>query len=282
MKQLENIIIYILILLIGFYYIKKRKEKFVVQYPPYYPITTDINPKYNNYNNSIEDSRLNILKNSLKKVRISSNDGSEKFKIFNQINLPVIKNNLELNDIKPVIDFILNKTNNELGNSHTLIIDDVIDIHKYETESEVKINFRLICQFKIRTNDTNTFVKQEYTNKSNENKLIILVELLSKRNYDDENIYINYIQISGLTGGKHLPGKNYYDNANVFLFSDYKSENIIKNKQNINAEEVNNQNRNIPEDNILEDNMILNDITMDDSNNESIINTEEAESFFNL
>ena len=260
-----------------FLILKKKKEKFVIQYQPYYPITTNINPKYNNYSNSIDDSRLNILKKSLQKVRKDSNDGSEKFKIFNQINLPVIKNNLDLNDIKPVVDFILNKTNNILGNSYTLIIDDVIDIHKYETESEVKINFRLICQFKIRTNDTNIFVKQEYTNTALENKLIILVELLSKRNYDDENIYINYIQISGLTGGNHLPGKNYYDNGDQFLFSDYKSNEIIKKKQNMNSTEVNNKNQNISEDI-----MVLNDITMDDSKDESIVNTEEAESFFNL
>lgn len=280
MKHFENIIIYVLILFIGFIYIKKKKEKerFVVQYQPYYPITTNINTKYTNYNNSIDDSRLDFLTKSLQKVRINSNDGSDKIKIFNQINLPVIKNNLELNDIKPVIDFLLKNINYELGNSHSLIIDDVVDIHKYETESEVKINFRLFCQYKIKTNETNTFVKQEYINKkTTENKLIIVVELLSKRNYDDENVYINYIQISGLTGGYHLPGKNYYDNDDQYLFSDLKSQEIIKKKQNMNANEVNNRNQNIPEDNI-----VLNDMTLDESNDDSIINTEEAESFFNL
>ena len=45
----------------------------------------------------------------------------------------------------------------------------------------------------------------------------------------------------------------------------------------MNSTEVNNKNQNIPEDI-----MVLNDITMDDSKDESIVNTEEAESFFNL
>lgn len=276
MKQLENIIIYILILLVGYFYIKNN-ENFVVQYKPYYPITPRVNPKFNNYNNSIDDKRLVLLNKVLQKIKKESNNGSDEFKEFNKVNLPVIKKNLELNDIKPVTDFLLNKINNKLGESYTLITNKVIDIYQYQTEEEVKINFRLICEFKIKTNNTIIYTKQEYTDNSKENKLIIVVELLSKKNYDNESIYINYIQISGLTGGNYLPGKNYYDNNSHFLISDFNYNTIIENKKELNAKEVNNMNINIPEEE-----SVLNNITFDESNDESIINTEEAESFFNL
>jgi len=276
MKQLENIIIYILILLVGYFYIKNN-ENFVVQYKPYYPITPRVNPKFNNYNNSIDDKRLVLLNKVLQKIKKESNNGSDEFKEFNKVNLPVIKKNLELNDIKPVTDFLLNKINNKLGESYTLITNKVIDIYQYQTEEEVKINFRLICEFKIKTNNTIIYTKQEYTDNSKENKLIIVVELLSKKNYDNESIYINYIQISGLTGGNYLPGKNYYDNNSHFLISDFNYNTIIENKKELNAKEVNNMNINIPEEE-----PVLNNITFDESNDESIINTEEAESFFNL
>ena len=90
-------------------------------------------------------------------------------------------------------------------------------------------------------------------------------------------IYINYIQISGLTKGNYLPGKNYYDNNDHFLITDFNYNTIIKNKEELNAKEVNNMNINIPEEE-----PVISNITIDESNDESIINTEEAESFFNL
>lgn len=279
MKELENIIIYILLLIVGYLFLKRKKENFVVQYQPYYPITSKINPKFNNYNNSIEDKRLDILKKSLEKLRLESNDGKSEFKEFNKINLPVIKNELGLEEIKPIVDFILNKANSNLGNSHTLILNNVKEINKFETDKEVKINFKLTCDFKVRTNDSTTFTKQEYVNSSQDNNLIIIVEILSIKSYDKEDIYINYIQISGITGGSNLPGKNYYDNENQFMFSDFEFNKIVDNKKNLNSNEVNNLNKNIPEDEEDED---LNNITVNESNDESIINTEEAESFFNI
>ena len=278
MKQLENVIIYILLLVIGFLFLKRKKENFEVQYPPYYPITSNVNPKYNNYNNSIEDKRLDILKKSLDKVRLDSNDGNSEFKEFNKINLPVIKSNLSLTDIKPVIDFILNKTNSHLLKGQSLTLDEVNDINKYETEKEVKINFKLTCQYIIKTHDDIKIVKQEYLNNNNkENRLIIIVEILSIKTYEKEDIYINYIQITGLTGGQNLPGKNYYDNSNQFMFSDFEYNNIINKKKGLNSEEVNNLNVMIQDEE-----SIVNDITVDESNEETIINTEEAESFFNI
>lgn len=277
MSKFENIIIFILLLFILFFYLRNKKEGFLVQYQPFYPISTELKPRFNNIDNSIEDNRLSLIKKVLQEIKKESNDGSEEVKVFNKINLPVIRNSLELKDIKPITDFILNKANEKLGNSHTIIFDDVKDIIKYGTEEEVKINFKFICQYKIKTNKTISFIKPEYSNNSEENKLIILVELLSKKSYDTEDIYINYIQLSGLTGGEYLPGNNYYNDDNRYMISDYNSEQIISNKQTMNANEVNNMNQNI-EDEGLD----LVDITMDESKDESMINTEEAESFFNL
>ena len=274
MEQLENIIIFILILAVAYFYFKDKKELFTINFPDYYPITTEVNPKFNNYNNSIEDKRLDVLSNALESVRKDSNKKDE-FKEFNLINLPVIKKTLELNDVKPLVDFLLKKINSKFDNSYNLILSNVKDIHKTETESESKINFRMICQFKIKTNSITEYIRPNPINKE-DNQLIILVEIISSKEYDNESIHINYIQISGLTGTNFLPGQNYYNNHSNFLISDFDTKKIIEDKENLNSKEVNDYNLNIDED------INLNDITIDESNDDSLINTEEAESFFNL
>lgn len=276
MNNLENIIILILILAVGYIYFRDNKEHFLVKFQPYYPITTEVNPKFNNYTNSIEDKRLDVLKNALDSIRKESNNGSMEIKEFNKINLPVIKKNLVLGDVKSVIDFLLEKINSILGESYTLILDDVKDIHKYETENEVKINFRLICQFKIKTLENSTYVKNDDIGNIKENQLVILSEIISKREYDTESIYLNYIQIAGLTGGNFLPGKNYYNNNSNFMMSDFDANKIIDNKIKLNSDEVSNFNNNIDEDEAI------NNVTIDESIDDIGINTEEAESFFNL
>ncbi len=276
MNNLENIIILILILAVGYIYFKDNKEYFLAKFQPYYPITTDVNPRFNNYTNSVEDNRLDVLKNALDSIRKESNNGSLEIKDFNKINLPVIKKTLVLSDIKSVIDFLLEKINSTLGDGYTLILDDVKDIHKYETENEVKINFRLICQFKIKTLENSTYNKPDYIGNIKENQLIILSEIISKREYDTESIYLNYIQIAGLTGGNFLPGKNYYNNNSNFMISDFEANKIVDNKIKLNSDEVDNLNTNI------DDEDVINNITIDESIDEGIINTEEAESFFNL
>lgn len=276
MEQIENIIILGMILFIAYLYFSKNREHFVVKYLPFYPITTNVNTKYNNYTNSVDDSRLDILKKSIENIRIDSNNGSVEYKEFNKVNLPIIKKSLEFSNIKPVTDFLLNKINENLGDSYNLILDDVRDVNKIETDNEAKINFRLICQFKIKTNDTIKVIKPEYTKDTGENRLIILVEILSQKILDDnEKIYINYMQISGLTGGDFLPGSNYYDN-NDFLLNDFNLDEVLEKKKTLNSDEVNNLNENI------EDNTNINEITIDESLEESMINTEEAESFFNM
>jgi len=289
MKNLENIIILILLLAIGSIYIKNNKEYFLAKFQPYYPITTEVNPRFNNYNNTIEDKRLDVLKNALNSLRIESNNGSLEIKEFNKINLPVMKKILALSDIKSIIDFLLEKINSILGDSYTLILEDVKDINKYETENEVKINFRLICKFKIKTLQHSNYNKSENIGNIGENKLIILSEILSKRNYDKESIYLNYIQIAGLTGGNFLPGKNYYDDNNNLLISDFETNKIIENKLKLNSDEVNNLNINKEDvfiqklfSDFKDEEDVIKDITIDESINEGIINTEEAESFFNL
>ena len=276
MDKIENIIILALVLAIRYIYLRDNKEHFLVKFQPYYPITTEVNPKFNNYTNSIEDRRLDVLKNALDSIRKESNDGSLEIKEFNKINLPVIKKSLILTDIKSIVDFLLDKINSILGDSYSLILDDVKDIHKYETENEVKINFRLICKFKIKTLENSTYKKFTNTETDKDNQLIILTEIISKREYDSESIYLNYIQIAGLTGGNFLPGKNYYNNNSNFMISDFNTEKIINNKIQLNSDEVDNLNENIEEGDVY------NNITIDESIDEVGINTEEAESFFNL
>ena len=62
MKKLENIIILILILAVGYIYFKDNKEHFLVKFQPYYPITTEINPKFNSLKFSLIGPRLINIK----------------------------------------------------------------------------------------------------------------------------------------------------------------------------------------------------------------------------
>lgn len=279
MENLENILILILLLAIGYFYYKNNEEHFSVNFLPYYPITTEVNPKYNNYTNSIEDKRLDVLKNALESVKKDLNKGNTNYREFNEINLPVIKKSEFKNDkLNVIIDYLLPPINIKLGDSYTLIVDDIKDKVEYETENETKINLKLICQFKIKTLDKSTYSKPDHIGNIKENQLIIFVEIVTTKN-PSEN-YINYIQIGGLTGGNFLPGKNYYDNNSNFMVSDIEASEIIDKKLKLNSDEVENYNNIIEEDE--DENEVNNNITIDESFDENLINTEEAESFFNL
>ena len=95
------------------------------------------------------------------------------------------------------------------------------------------------------------------------------VEVLSKRTIDTEKLHLNALNLVGIDG-EYLPGSNYYKNDSHYLFTNSLSNKIITNKKNLNKEENNDMNTTILPDNSVED------VTFTD------INTEEAESFFDI
>jgi len=271
MKNLDNTIIVILITIIIIIYMKKyyKKEHFEVLFSPYYPISNQVKVEVNNFDNNINDDRLIFLRDVLKNVKYNANDKDDKHYTFNYANRPIITNSMDGKKIEPITNFLLEAINKDLQKDHELNLIKLDEIGKVEIDDEVKVTFKMICEYKIKNNKSYKYNKQEYKNSSNENNLIIDVEIISIRKIDDEKLHLNTLNIIGIEGD-YLPGSNYYKNNKQYLFTESLSNKIIINKNNINNKETNNINETILPNNSEEETTY------------SDINTEEAESFFDL
>jgi hypothetical protein len=269
-KNKDNLIIIILFILIVLVYFKKyyKQEHFEVVFSPYYSISNQVGMKINNVDETIDDNRLDILKKVLHKVKLDGNEGNDEYYNFNYVNKPVIKNSISSDKIKPITNFIMESVNNNLPNGHKLVLTKVEHMGKMEIETEVLVNFQMICEYKITGTKNYTYDRQEFKN-TKDNNLVIDVEVLSIRRTDDESLHLNTLNIVGVKG-EHLPGSNYYNNNSDYLFTNSLSNQIIEDKKINNAKEMNKFNETILPDNNEED------ITYTD------INTEEAESFFDM
>ena len=263
----DNLIIFVLLSFIIYLYLKKyyKREDFEVFFSPYYPISNQILVKNNNYENEIEEFRLEVIKKVLKKVIYNANEGNTNYLQFNYSNRPVIKNLMTEDKLNSLSEFLLKSINSNLPEGHTLILVELKDMFKNEIDDEVKVNFKMICEYKIKV--LNNY-KYDIQKKNNSNNLIFDVEVLSKRTIDNEKLHLNYLKLVGING-EYLPGSNYYKTSNHYLFSESLTNKIIDNKNNLNSGENNEMNNLILPEN-------SEDVTFTD------INTEDAESFFDL
>jgi len=271
LKNKENLIILTLGLIIAFLYFKKyyKKEDFEVMFSPYYPISDQVVVKENNFENEIEDFRLEKIKKVLKEVIFNANEGNTNYMQFNYADRPVIKNMMTDDKLKPLTGFLIDSINSNLPKGHTLKILELKDMYKNEVDDEVKVNFKMTCEYKIKSVNNYKYERQEFTSNQNKNSLILDVEILSKRTTDTEKLHLNTLNLVGIDG-EYLPGSNYYKNDNHYLFTNSLSNKIIESKKKLNKQENNDMNNTILPDNSIED------ITFTD------INTEEAESFFDI
>ena len=88
--------------------------------------------------------------------------------------------------------------------------------------------------------------------------------------------HINTLNIIGMKG-EHLPGSNFYNNSSEFLFTESLSNKIINDKKNNNSNEINKMN-----DTILPENDESKEMDDNEDTTYTDINTEEAESFFDI
>ena len=276
LRNKDNLIIITLLVLIVLVYFKRyyKQEHFEVIFSPYYPISNQVGIKVNNVEESIDDNRLDILKKVLNKVKIDGNDGDDEYYNFNYANRPVIKKSMSSEKLKPITNFIMEGVNNNLPKGHQLVLKKLEQMGKMEIDTEVLVNFQMVCEYKITSNKNYTYKRQEFKNDNNDNNLVIDVEIVSIRKVDEEKLHLNILNIIGIKG-EHLPGSNYYNNGSEFLFTESLSNKIIKDKKKENASEMNNMN-----------NIILPENDNDNENEEDTtytdINTEEAESFFDI
>lgn len=247
--MLNKIIFIVLIIVLSYYYLKKiyNIENFEVLFSKYYPINNDNIIKYNNYNNEIQYNKLDILKETIKNIKKEINGDNNTYYIFNYSNQPVIKKTIEDEKIKSLNEFLIDTINKKLPKGHQIKLEELEDIYKLEVENEVKINFKIVCDYNIENNKTYHFKQNNETE-----KIIIDVEIISIKNIDDNQLHLNIFNLIGFKS-IYLDGSNNEDYDNNFLFDKKLSNTII----NHNNEESNND---------------LNET----------INTDEIESFFNL
>jgi hypothetical protein len=124
----------------------------------------------------------------------------------------------------------------------------------------------MICEYKIKQALNYSYIRNIFNSEKENNNLVIDVEVISIRKVNFEKLHLNTLNIIGLSS-ENLPGFNYYDNDNQFTFTKSLSNKLINDKESQNNEELNNMNATI----LPEEEVSMNDI-----------NTEEAESFFDL
>lgn len=255
MIKFEDIFLLVLLISLVCVYVRQNvsKETFEVLFSPYYPISNQINLAFNNFNNNVDDFRLNVLKDVLNKVIKNANDGNENYLEFNYRNKPIVKNSMKVGKLNPLTDFLVESINSNLPKNHFLTLVNLEDIVKLEVDNEVKINFKMICEYKIKTNRTYEYERQKYNIDEKQNNLVLDVEVISLKKNGNEKLHLNYINMIGLSSN-YLPGSNYM-NVNSYNNFDSLSNTITEDE--------------------LPDNSV-NDTKY------SEINTEEAESFFNI
>ena len=267
MFKVDKIITVLLILIIWMYINKYiNLENFSINFRPYYPISPSTKIQYNNFTDKLEDNRLNILYNVLDNVKLEANDGNNKYLDFNYANLPTSTITMENDKIKPITNFLLNSINSKLPNGHSINLLRIEEASKMEIESEVKVTFKMICEYKIKQALNYSYIRNIFNSEKENNNLVIDVEVISIRKINFEKLHLNTLNIIGLSS-ENLPGFNYYDNDNQFTFTKSLSNKLINDKESQNNEELNNMNATI----LPEEEVSMNDI-----------NTEEAESFFDL
>ena len=194
-----------------------------------------------------------MLKDVLNKVIKNANDGNENYLEFNYKNKPIVKTTMKVGSLNPLTNFLLESINSNLPNNHFLNLINLENIVKLEIDNEVKINFKMICEYKLKQIEHMNMKDRQYKIDEKQNNLVLDVEVISLKNNNNEKLHLNYINMIGLSSN-YLPGGNYMNLGNYNNFDNL--SNSITNEE-------------------LPDNSI-NDTKY------SEINTEEAESFFNI
>jgi hypothetical protein len=149
-----------------------------------YPINL---PSDTKYFNNIDNYKLSILKNTLNKILLESNNN--KNIIFNVANQPVENIDIDNNKIKILTNLIIKLINNNIK----IELIETLNINHKETDKQSKIYF--IIKIKYYYDDYSKFYK-----KLNFDIIYIECEFIFEKNYDilpeeqffNKNIIANY------------------------------------------------------------------------------------------
>ncbi len=264
MVDIDNIILLILLLIVlgylGQKYANQVKETFCGEKGGFcgtdemYPVSHEVDQPIDTVDASIGHHRVRVMKNILEMTRDFGNRDIQEPKLFNTMYLPVTRSKMSVDEVKPIVDYLVD-TINKLGKGiHVVTLLDVQDIFKDETERQSLVSFRMVFDYKVDMNDTHYQSVREGTAGEEENDLIIDVEIISDRAVMDdifanddtrmEKVYISRLHIVGLTHGDYLPGSNVSESNYFYPYTVSLSNKIIDEvttkQKDLLQEEVNN------------------------------------------
>jgi hypothetical protein len=191
---------------------KKKNSKTIKSYPVSGNISSTTNNRLTSTgNNTIDDSRFNKIKHILHLVALrgrkqiiikslSNNDVNYTEPIrFNLKNLPMKQKKVFANEMKPIMDYILNQINStKIKNDESyhklrLIQLQDNDMTRQETKEEVKYDLSFICKYY-----SNFFNNKKNKKISKIEDLILSCQIIGKKEYLDD------VFITSLKAGKNV------------------------------------------------------------------------------
>lgn len=192
-------------------------NQILINFPKFYPITTNFDPEYSNYNNLLSNTSISII-NEILSNTINKANADTPIIYFNPTlkpvsSLPLIEANID--DYAQYIVSIMNSVS-IINNSFTF--KKAIPISKEQSENQVRINFHLEVVYNY---PKSKIVQLEMT--PDDFPLILNVVILFEKLYQNEdlffdtvqdkttNIYLETLTLMDITNSGYLPG-NYTKN----------------------------------------------------------------------
>jgi hypothetical protein len=188
-------------------------NKMLIEYPKFYPIGTNFDLQFYNYNNLISGSSISIINEILESVRYKINKNNKLINYNPSLKQSIFYNITENNVINYAKEYvnIMNSISNR-KNSFTFI--KVIPVSKEQIENQIRLNFQIQIIYNYAKSKTNL-----YEIRPDNFPLMINVILLFEKMYQNEdqffknnkkteiiNIYLDTFALIGITNDGYLPG----------------------------------------------------------------------------
>ena len=192
--------------------INTSTNKIIIDFPKFYPITTNFDPIFYNYNNLLSNTSISIINEILINTINKVNENS--YIIYFNPNLKQVSSLLLLDD--NVIDFakylisIMNSVS-IIGNSFTF--NKVIPVSKEQYENQVRINFHLEIIYNYPKSKN-----KQYDITPSDFPLTLNIVVLFEKIYQNEdlffktnqknttNIYLETLTLMDIINSGYLPG----------------------------------------------------------------------------
>jgi len=201
--------------------INEENNEVLIKFPKFYPISTNFDPVYNNYNNLLENSSISIINTILENTINKSN--KESHIIYFNPSLKQTKHlELKEDDIIKFGIYFINIMNSIATSHNSFVFKNVYPISKEQIENQIRINFHIELIYNYPKSK-----KKSVNIVPNNFPLLLNVVLLFEKKYQDEDdffknkkendvsIYVQTLSLLGITNNGYLPG-NYTKTQSLF------------------------------------------------------------------